>query len=95
MFLTSIGLFEVGSALSGAAPNSAAFIAGRVISGIGSAGLFSGVIVMMIPILPLEERPKWQGGFGAIFGFGMIVGPLLGGVITTHSTWRWCFYINL
>lgn len=42
VFLLSIGLFEIGSAICGAAPNSVAFIVGRAIAGLGSAGIFSG-----------------------------------------------------
>lgn len=42
VFLVSIGLFEIGSAICGAAPNSVAFIVGRAIAGLGSAGIFSG-----------------------------------------------------
>ncbi|KAL9613423.1 MAG: hypothetical protein Q9167_002021 [Letrouitia subvulpina] len=95
VFLLAIGAFEVGSALCGAAPSSAAFIIGRAIAGAGSAGVFSGVIVIMIPLVPLRKRPAYQGALGAIFGISSIIGPLMGGAFTNNVSWRWCFYINL
>ncbi|KAK1982887.1 major facilitator superfamily transporter [Colletotrichum cereale] len=95
VFLSSVVLFEVGSAVCGAAPSSAAFIAGRAIAGIGGAGIVSGTIIVMVHSVPLHRRPKYQGAFGAVFGIASVIGPLLGGAFTTKVTWRWCFYINL
>ncbi|KAK9319424.1 major facilitator superfamily domain-containing protein [Lipomyces orientalis] len=95
VFLASVAIFETGSALCGAAPNSSSFIGGRALAGLGSSGIFSGVIVIMIPLLPLHKRPMWQGFSGAIFGVSSVVGPLIGGALTNSVTWRWCFYLNL
>ena len=95
IFLAGITLFEVGSAICGAAPNSKAFIVGRAISGLGASGMFSGLMVIMFHTVPLQKRPIYQGFFGAVFAVASVVGPLIGGTFTDKVTWRWCFYINL
>ncbi|RHZ58908.1 hypothetical protein CDV55_105826 [Aspergillus turcosus] len=95
VILASIILFEVGSAVCGAAPTSTAFIVGRAIAGIGASGIFAGSVVCIVYAVPLEKRPRIQGLFGAVFGLASIVGPLVGGAFTSRVTWRWCFYINL
>lgn len=81
-------VFEIGSLLCGVAPNSIAFIIGRAIAGLGGAGLFTGVMIITIPLVPLRRRPTFQGFFGSVFGIASVAGPLVGGGFTDGVTWR-------
>ncbi|CAG9962919.1 unnamed protein product [Clonostachys byssicola] len=95
IFLSALGLFEVGSIFCAAAPNSVTLIIGRAIAGIGCSGVLCGGVVIITVSLPLHKRPKYAGIFSAASGVAQILAPTLGGIFTDRATWRWCFWINL
>lgn len=95
IYLTALVIFEIGSAVCGAAPNSTALIIGRAVAGLGSAGIFSGAILIVANTVPLRQRPTYMGLIGGMYGIASVAGPLMGGAFTDKLTWRWCFYINL
>ncbi|EHK39352.1 hypothetical protein TRIATDRAFT_231166 [Trichoderma atroviride IMI 206040] len=95
-FLVSLFLFEAGSAICGASPNMAALIIGRVVSGIGGSGVYVGGLTYISVLTTNAERPIYLAGVMSIWGFGNVLGPIIGGALAqSAATWRWGFYINL
>lgn len=91
-FVVAIVMFEIGSAVAGAAPSSVALILGRAVQGLGGGGIFGGAFQVIAEVTPLEKRSLFTGCIGAMFGIASVVGPLLGGAFTDTVSWRWCFY---
>lgn len=96
LYLTCVLLFEVGSALCGAAPNVDALIVGRAIAGVGGAGIYMGVMTLIAATTTMRERPFYVGLTGLTWGIGIVLGPVIGGAFSISPVgWRWAFYINL
>jgi EmrB/QacA subfamily drug resistance transporter len=95
LFLFSIVVFLLGSALCGAATDMTQLIVFRAIQGIGAGGLFPLSLAVIGNIVPPRDRGRWQGLIGAVFAASSILGPAVGGFIVDNASWRWVFLVNL
>jgi EmrB/QacA subfamily drug resistance transporter len=104
IFLLSILIFLAGSALCGMSGSAMLggpgdgmmeLIAFRAVQGLGAGGLMVGVMAIIGDLVPPRERGRYQGMIAGIMAIAMVAGPLLGGFITDHLSWRWAFYVNL
>ena len=95
IFMLGIVIFLIGSALSGLSQNMAMLILFRGIQGIGAGSLFPVALAVIGDLFTPQERGKYQGLFGAVFGIAFVAGPLIGGFLTENIGWHWIFYVNI
>src|SRR5581483_5015409 len=95
VFLTGLTIFLVGSALSGLSSDMGQLIAFRMLQGLGAGSLMTIGMTIVADLFGLERRAKMQGYISGVWGLASLLGPLLGGFLTDHVSWRWVFYINL
>lgn len=95
MFVIGVVVFGIGSALVGASSTIEMLVAMRALQGIGAAMLSPSTLSIVTTTFTGKERGIAFGIWGATAGVAAALGPLLGGWVTDHASWRWAFYINI
>ncbi|WP_454603445.1 MFS transporter [Microbacterium trichothecenolyticum] len=95
VFLVSLVLFLVASLACGFAQDMPQLIGARVVQGMSSAGLHLMSQTIVARVTTPRERPRYMAIIGAAFPVAILVGPVLGGLITDYWGWPWVFWINI
>jgi hypothetical protein len=95
VFIGGMSLFLVGSLLCGLAPTAGLLIAFRAVQGLGAGAIQPIAMTITADIYTLEERARMQSVFTTAWGAASTLGPLIGGWIVTHASWRWVFLVNV
>ena len=95
IFAVGVFVFGGASAWCGLAPNIHQLIAARAFQGVGGALLVPGSLALISASFPAEERGRAIGTWSGFTAITAAVGPVLGGWLVQHASWRWVFFINL
>ncbi|MDT7804751.1 MAG: hypothetical protein QOI78_8184 [Actinomycetota bacterium] len=95
VLLGALALFLLGSLACGLAPSAGLLIAGRVLQGAGSGGLFVSVGASLGEMFTPREGAKYFGWFSICFAVASLAGPVVGGLLTGVAGWRSIFLVNL
>lgn len=87
--------FALASLLCGLAPSAEVLIVARVLQGVGGALLTPGSLAMIQASFRATDRGRAIGAWSGLGGIAAAVGPLVGGLLIDHASWRWIFLINL
>jgi EmrB/QacA subfamily drug resistance transporter len=94
VFLWGVTLFAVASAACGLAPEAMSLIVARAVQGVGAALLVPGSLALITGAYPEEGRGKAIGTWSAFSAITAAVGPVAGGWVVEHASWRWLFFFN-
>jgi MFS family permease len=89
--LTAVGLFVVGLVIAGTAVSMPMLIVGRLVHGLGGAGLIVALYVVVARVYPQRMHPAVFGAFAAAWVVPSMVGPFIAGLVAEFTSWRWVF----
>jgi EmrB/QacA subfamily drug resistance transporter len=95
LYLLGTIIFIIGSGLCATATTMEQLVLYRGLQGIGGGMIMPLSQTIIGDIFTAEQRAKWQGIFGALFGLSSVIGPFLGGIIVDSISWHWIFLINV
>lgn len=95
LLMAALSMFLLSSAVCGLAQSLGQLIAARAVQGLAAGGLMALAMASVGDLVDPRERPRWQGRIAAAFSVAAVVGPLIGGLLVDHASWRWVFYVNL
>ena len=95
IFTIGVILFAAASVWCGFAPGVPQLVAARALQGVGGALLVPGSLALISVSFPPEERGRAIGTWSGFTAITAAVGPVLGGWIVQHASWRWVFFINV
>lgn len=95
MYQLGIGMFLLGTLLSGFSGSMTQLIVFRAIQGLGAGALVPLGMTIIGDTFTVHERTRMQALFSGVWGLSSVIGPVIGGFITDQISWRWVFWINL
>jgi EmrB/QacA subfamily drug resistance transporter len=95
IFLIGVVIFALSSATAGLAPDQTALVVSRVAQGIGAGLMMPGTLSIITDAFPSHERGKAMGTWAGVSALALAIGPVLGGLLTEHVSWRAIFYLNV
>lgn len=90
-FVAGLVLLVIGSLGGAAAASIGELIAARAVQGLGGGALLALAFTSLGDLVPPSDRGRWQAVNGAVFSAASVLGPLAGGAIADHASWRWVF----
>jgi MFS family permease len=88
-------VFTLGSALCGSAPGLSSLVGWRVLQALGASAMMAIGPAVVTASFPPQMRGRALGAIGTTVALGLTLGPPIGGLILSHLSWRWVFYVNL
>src|SRR5205085_11137589 len=95
LLFVALGVFTLGSLACALVQTLPQLVAARLLQGLGGGGLMVLSQALIGELVPPRERARFQGYFATVFTAASIGGPVIGGIVVSHTSWRWLFFANL